>query len=126
LVNPPRHSVVNVIGSSKILKKKIIKAVIAIRYSAEAILSATSKSEDIDGLNDSVIESLRFEFIKRKIFKPSVQFLVNNANTIDDLLGQYQSSVKKLYSSEQDLLNDILNIKQTKHFLNLKYLSSKH
>jgi len=44
---------------------------------------------------------------------------------MEDLLGSYDEG-KKLFSSEAALFDDILNIKNSKHYLQLKYLSSKH
>ena len=46
-------------------------------------------------------------------------------HTMDDLLSSYEEG-KKLFSSEAALFDDILNIKNSKHYLQLKYLSSKH
>ena len=111
---------------SKILKKKLVTVEIVVRYSAEGVSSFSAKSEDISNINTAVIESVRFEFVKRQILKTSDESLLSKANTVEDLLGQYQSSYRNMYSSEQDLINDILNIKKTKHFLQLKWLSSKH
>jgi superfamily II DNA or RNA helicase len=111
---------------SKILKKKLVTVDIVVRYSAEGVSSFSAKSEDISNINAAVIESVRFEFVKRQILKTNDESLLSKANTVEDLLGQYQSSYNNLYSSEQDLINDILNIKKAKHFLQLKWLSSKH
>jgi len=111
---------------SKTLKKKLINAEISVRYTNNAILSATAKSDDINCINDSLIESVRFEFVKRAFFKPKEGSFINKTNTFDSLLGEYHSSAKDLFVSEQGLLNDILNVKKCKHYLHLKYLSSKH
>lgn len=111
---------------SKTLKKKLITANIAIRISDSTIISATAKSDDISCINNTLIESVRFEFVKREIFRPKDGSLINKTNTFDALLGQYNSSAKDLFGSEQDLLNDILNVKKCKHYLHLKHLSAKH
>jgi hypothetical protein len=58
--------------------------------------------------------------------KPVDLSLTNRINTIEDLPGQNQPYFKKIFTSEQDLLNDILAINQSRHFLQLKYLASKH
>jgi hypothetical protein len=67
-----------------------------------------------------------FEFVKREIFKGKGR-LVNDQSihTMDDLLNS-DSHGKNLFSSDAALLDDILNIKNSKHYLQLKYLSSKH
>ncbi|HWK03814.1 MAG TPA: DEAD/DEAH box helicase family protein [Puia sp.] len=111
---------------SKTLKKKLITTDIAVRFSDSAIISATAKSDDINCINNTLIESVCFEFVKREIFRLKEGSLINKTNTFDTLLGQYHSSAKDLFGSEQDLLNDILNVKKCKHYLHLKYLSAKH
>jgi superfamily II DNA or RNA helicase len=111
---------------SKTLKKKLITTDIAVRFSDSAVISATAKSDDINCINNSLIESVRFEFVKKELFRPKDGSLINKTNTFDTLLGQYHSSAKDLFGTEQDLLNDILNVKKCKHYLHLKYLSSKH
>src|SRR6476660_4741661 len=55
---------------ARILKSKLIKVEIAIRYSSGEIISAAATSEDINSINNSVIENVRFEFVKRQILKP--------------------------------------------------------
>jgi len=52
----------------KALKKKLISANITVKYTASQILSSTAKSEDIDSINGHMIDSVRFEFVKREIF----------------------------------------------------------
>ena len=111
---------------SKTLKKKLITTDIAVRFSDSAIISATAKSDDINCINSTLIESVRFEFVKREFFRPKEGILINKANTFDTLLGHYHSAAKDVFGSEQDLLNDILNVKKCKHYQQLKYLSSKH
>jgi|SRR5450432_56149 len=111
---------------SKILKKKLITTDIVVRYSAEAVMSFSAKSEDVSSINATIIESVQFEFVKKRILKTNDESFLGKANTVEDLMGQYQSTYGNMYSSEQDLISDILNIKKTKHFLQLKWLSSKH
>jgi hypothetical protein len=111
---------------SKILKKKLITTDIAVRFSDSAIISATAKSDDISCINNTLIESVRFEFVKRELFRPKDGSLISKPNTFDTLLEQIQSSAKELFGTEQELLNDILNVKKCKHYQQLKYLSSRH
>lgn len=112
---------------SKALKKKLITIDIAVQYSDNnGIISATAQSDDIGCINNTLIESMRFEFIKKEIFKPKDETLIHKTNTFDTLLEQHHSSAKELFGTEQDLLNDILNVKKCKHYQQLKYLSSRH
>jgi hypothetical protein len=70
-----------------------------------------------------VIENMRFEFVKRQILKPDP--LAATVTTIENLLSQHVGS-KALFSSDQKLIDDILNSKKWKHYFQLKHLSTKH
>jgi len=73
-----------------------------------------------------MIDSVRFEFVKREIFKGKGLAVDDQTiHTMEDLLSSYDEG-KKLFSSESTLFDDILNIKNSRHYLHLKYLSSKH
>jgi len=110
----------------KALKKKLFSVNITVKYTASQILSATAISEDIDGINGHMIDNVRFEFVKREIFKGKGRAADDQSiHTMEDLLSSYDE-VKKLFSSEAVLFDNILNIKNSKHYLQLKYLSSKH
>lgn len=111
----------------KILKKKLIVAQIEIRYTDKEIISIDASSEDIDKINSSIIDNVRFEFVKKEIltFKgnPEGSTVIN---TLDNLLANERDAAGKLFRSEQDLIDDILNIKESKHYYQLKFLSSQH
>jgi hypothetical protein len=111
---------------SKILKKKLIAVDITVTHSVNDVSSFSAKSEDISNINAALIESVRFEFIKKQVFKTNDENLLSKVNTVEDLVGQYQSSFNGRSYSEQDLFDYVLNIKKTKHFLQLKWLSSRH
>src|SRR5688572_29860586 len=51
------------------LKKKLITANISILYSGSEIISTAAKSEDIDCINNQMIDSIRFELVKREVLK---------------------------------------------------------
>lgn len=109
---------------SKVLKKKFISAQLEIRYNEKEILSATALSEDIDQINHSIIDNVRFEFVKRGVIgytgKPDTAL-----HTVDTVL-QSPVGTGKLFESDQQLVDDILAVKKSKHFHQLKYLSSQH
>jgi superfamily II DNA or RNA helicase len=111
---------------AKALKKKLIPVNITIRYTDDRILSSTAKSEDIDSINNHMIDSMRFEFVKRGILKAKRLPIDGRLiHTMDDLLSSFKEG-KILFSSEMNLIDGILDIKKSKHYLQLKYLSSKH
>ncbi|AEW00907.1 type III restriction protein res subunit [Niastella koreensis GR20-10] len=109
----------------KILKKKLITTEIEIRYNENQILSATASSEDINKINSSIIDSVRFEFVKKRI----LPFKTNNdessmLHTSDTLLTQ--PLLKKMFKSDKDLIDDILSVKDSKHYQHLKFLAAQH
>jgi hypothetical protein len=99
---------------------------ITVTYTHEKVIFYTAKSADIDEINHHLIESVRFEFVRSSILEPNAEAVSSKTvNTIDDLLHQHKDSTK-LFTSDMELFDDILSIKKSKHYLQLKYLSSKH
>ncbi len=112
---------------ARVLKKKFIVVDIEIRYMDNQILSKTAKSVDIDSINSSIIDSIRFEFVKREIlsFKGNKEG-TSVLNTLNNLVANDNIKAQQLFKSDQDLIDDILSIKDSKHYHQLKYLSSQH
>jgi hypothetical protein len=112
---------------SKILKKKFIVVEIEIRYNNEEVIATSASSDDVDKINSSIIDSVRFEFVKKRIltFKgnPDNSSILN---TLDSALSENRKATGQLFKSEQELIDDILSIKNSKHYHQLKYLSSQH
>jgi len=111
---------------SKALKKKTIAVTITVRYTDNQILSAIAISDDIDSINNHMIDSVRFAFVKREILSGKGRLTDDKPTyTMDDLLNPYKEGAK-IFSSETAFIEDILNIKGSKHYWQLKYLSSRH
>jgi len=109
----------------KILKKKLIVTEIEIRYNENQLLSATASSDDINKINSGIIDSVRFEFVKKRI----LPFKGHNdespiLHTSDTLLDQ--PSLKEMFKSDKDLIDDILSVKDSKHYQHLKFLAAQH
>jgi predicted nucleotidyltransferase len=98
---------------------------IEILYNENQILCATACSEDINKINSGIIDSVRFEFVKKKIL-PLKGY--NDESSIlytsDTLPGQ--PSLKEMFKSDKDLIDDILSVKDSKHYHHLKYLATQH
>lgn len=112
---------------NKILKKKLISAEIEIHYKGNEIVNVSASSEDINKINSSIIDNVRFEFVKREMltFKGNPEGS-SALNTLEDLLPKEKNVVGKIFKSEGDLIDDLLKIKNSKHYYQLKYLSSQH
>ncbi len=109
----------------KLLKKKFAMVIIEINYKADEIISTSATSEDIDKINSSIIDSVRFEFVKREIISFKGKTTDNSIlNTIDNLM--IDKNAAKFFNTEQDIIDDILSVKNSKHYYQLKYLSGQH
>ena len=53
---------------SKSMKKKLIDADVKIQYNEKEIIKIEASSDDIDKINHTLIDNVRFHFIKRNIF----------------------------------------------------------
>ncbi len=109
---------------SKTLKKKLIAVDITIHFNAEKVISAAAKSGDIDSINNTMIDTLRFQFVKKEVLK-SPLITGKQMHTLDDLLAAYKG-IKKIYPTDNELIEDILNVKKSKHYLQIKYLAARH
>ncbi len=45
---------------------------ITVRYDTDKVISASAKSEDIDSINNTMIDTMRFQFVKKEILKTAV------------------------------------------------------
>lgn len=108
----------------KMLKKKMIVVQLGITHADDKIITITANSEDIDQINSNVIDSVRFQLVKKNIlgFKGNDRAM----NTLDSLLTNQVKLASALFQSEQDLIDNILAIKDAKHYHQLKYLSARH
>jgi superfamily II DNA or RNA helicase len=110
----------------RIMKKKIIAADIEILFKGHEILRATAQSQDINKINSSIIDSVRFELVKRKFFNPNERKEAGVINSFDTLLNKEEKASISLFKSDQDLIDTILKVKDAKHYLQLTYLASQH
>jgi superfamily II DNA or RNA helicase len=110
---------------TKILNKKLIVTEIEIRYNENQVLSATASSEDIDKINSGIIDSVRFEFVKKRILPYKGHYDESSIlHTSDVLLDQ--PLLKEMFKSDKNLIDDILHVKDSKHYHHLKYLATQH
>lgn len=82
----------------------------------------SATSNDLDKINREVIESVKFRFLNKEIIMgvPAIE-----ENLLD--AGQVQGGNEQMiYTNEEDLLENILALKQYKHHRHLRYLSQKH
>src|SRR5690606_20972969 len=93
----------------KTLKSKNITVEIFAEFENGKLVSQLALSTDIDHINKEVVEGVKFQFLNNGLLK---QFTPKKQNilTSDELQEQ-----GKIYSSAEELLNEILKNKQYKH-----------
>ena len=107
---------------SKTLKSKNVKIDIHAEFENDNLISQLATSNDIEKINREVIEGVKFTFISKNIL--GKQF-VQNENLLD--INQIQEENKNpLYSSGEELLEDILKKENFKHYKQLRFLSQQH
>jgi hypothetical protein len=106
----------------RFLKKDTVSIDIRLTFQNNRIIFQSASSVDLDKINSEVIESLKFRFLNKQIIKGT---LIGEENMLD--AQQIQGAQEQLiYSTEEDILNDVLTNKRYKHHKNLRYLSQKH
>ena len=113
---------------SNILHTKKITVFLDAVYQDEALKINHMDSPQIRQINKSLIDQVKFEFVrgmhKRKL--PEVDKSLFTMEEYFDTLTGEQFKSNTFYSNEKDLLDDLLQISDTKHYKNLRYLSDIH
>ncbi|WP_439694607.1 DEAD/DEAH box helicase family protein [Mucilaginibacter sp. AW1-7] len=106
----------------RFLKSTTVFINIRATFQHNRLVFKSASSNDLDKINREVIESVKFRFLNKEIIK---RVPAGEENLLD--AGQLQSGGEQLiYANEDDLLENILALKQYKHHRQLRYLSQKH
>ncbi len=113
----------------KILAVKKIRIKLDIVMVQGEINKISATSPDIERINSSIIESIKFELIKglpkRKFISPVDKSLFTMdeyfQHAIDPAL-----NANTFYKKESQLIDDLLSVSNSKHYKNLRFLSEHH
>ncbi|WP_394331146.1 DEAD/DEAH box helicase family protein [Arcticibacter svalbardensis] len=106
----------------RFLKSATVLVNIRATFQHNRLVFKSAFSNYLDKINREVIESVKFRFLNKEVIKG---IPVGKENLLD--VGQVQgSSAQLIYTNEDDLLENILALKQYKHHRHLRYLSQKH
>lgn len=106
----------------RFLKSTTVLVNIRATFQHNRLVFKSASSTDLDKINHEVIESVKFRLLNKDIIKG---IPMGEDNLLD--AGQLQGgSEQLLYTNEDDLLDNILALKQYKHHRHLRYLSQKH
>jgi hypothetical protein len=114
---------------ANILKVKKIQVFVEAEITDNSIKILKSKSPEIAKINTSLIENVKFEFVKATFKKVLPKDTETNLFTMDEYFEHFTEEKKKetpFYTSDKELLEDVLKITNTKHYKHLRFLSSKH
>jgi len=106
----------------RFLKSTTVLVNIRATFQYNRLVFKSATSNDLDRINREIIESVKFRFLNKEIIKG---IPAGEENLLD--AGQVQGGSEQLiYTNEDDLLENILALKQYKHHRHLRYLSQKH
>jgi hypothetical protein len=111
----------------KVLNTKKIEVSVAIKLQGDAVLAIEANSQDISRINASTIETIRLDYVKDIVSKTEGTDSDKPLYTIDELFDE-NSTVgwETFYQNEDQVVEDLITITNTKHYRNLRFLSSKH
>lgn len=112
-----------------VLKTKKIEVHVIIELRNDEIESVKATSDHIDRISKELIDSVKFEFVRTTTRKKPGLEIDKSLFTMEEYFEQLAETNFKsntFFRNEQDLLNDLLEIHQTKHYKHLRYLSSIH
>ncbi len=110
---------------SKILKTKAISVNIRIKHDKQKVLSYEATSDEVNLINAEIIDSVRFEFVRRDFKKFNADENNKSILSFDDLK-QANQNIGALLENETALLDTFLKMESAKHYLQIKYLAAKH
>jgi hypothetical protein len=114
---------------ANILKTKKIEVIATIEIVDNKVTHVDAKSPEIEKINKQLIENVKFDFLKQINKGKSAIEIENTLLTMeglfDELAGKpFKSNV--FYNNDDEFLEDLIKISSTKHYNNLRFLSSKH
>ncbi len=113
---------------ANVLKTKKIQVTATIELSDYNVTSIVAKSPEIDKINRDLIDNVKFEFVRATKKKISVS-IDKNLFTMDEYFDNFADEKFKsntFFNNEKDFFEDLLKISNTKHYKQLRFLSSKH
>lgn len=114
---------------ANVLKTKKIQVNAKIEILNKKIISATAQSPEIERIDKQLIDNVRFEFVKATKKKKVTAEIDKSLFTMEEYFDAFSDEKfesNAFYRNERELFEDLLQISQTKHYKNLRYLSSIH
>lgn len=114
---------------ANVLKTKKIQVRVIIEIIEGVITSIEAKSAEIDRINKQLIDQVKFEFVKSTTKKKLSVDIDKSLFTMDEYFNTFSDQKFKsntFYTDDKQLFDDLLSISSTKHYKQLRFLSSMH
>lgn len=102
---------------------------VRIEVSGKAPLTITAQSPEIAAINQHLVETVRFQYVKEAV-KKKVKIEANatllNMEEFFDALSEHEVKAATFYNDEKALADDLLQMTETKHYHQLRYLAGRH
>lgn len=93
------------------------------------IVNQSAKSIDIDKINSSFIENVRYDYVTNILNRKASSNNSQNLFSKEELFENFNDGILKVnsfYKDDIEFFHELLKIKKTKHYQYLDYLSEKH
>ncbi len=114
---------------ANVLKTRKIQVTVHIEIDNDEINIVSALSPEIDRIDKQIIEKVKIEFVKGTIKNNSSSDIDKSLFTMDEYFDTFADKRFKsntFHNDEKELFEDIISITNTKHYKNLRFLSSKH
>lgn len=112
-----------------VLQVKKFQFNVVIQLTDEEITSVETTSPEVSKIDQKLIETVKFEFVKsftKKKIDVEIDKTLFTMDEFFDTLTDEQVKANVFYDNENQLFEDLLQITNTKHYKHLRFLSSKH
>jgi hypothetical protein len=107
------------------IKRKFVDIDIKADFQKGELIALDCHCVDLDNIDREIIESVKFEFIEKRIFTRKYPKELDE-RLLDINQIQVANEGSSLYDSEGEFLDDLLKNKRYKHYRQLRYLASRH
>lgn len=114
---------------AKCLQTKQITIDLNVEMVDGVIINQTAKSIDIDKINSSFIENVRYDYVAKILNKKASNNNNQNLFSKEQLFENFNDGILKVnsfYNDDIEFFHELLKIKKTKDYQYLDYLSEKH